>query len=99
MRAVGITNASNGLETTFETIIEYSKSCKFSNCSHTTEVDCAVIEAVTQGKIDETSYDNFLKMEREKAHFESSLAEKRKKDKDFGKMIKQVKNMRKSSKY
>lgn len=99
MRAVGITNVSDGLETTFETIIAYSKSCKFSNCSHTTEVDCAVIEAVTQGKIDETSYDNFLKMEREKAHFESSLAEKRKKDKDFGKMIKQVKNMRKSSKY
>jgi len=99
MRAVGITNTSDGLETTFETIIAYSKSCKFSNCSHTTEVDCAVIEAVTQGKIDETSYDNFLKMEREKAHFESSLAEKRKKDKDFGKMIKQVKNMRKSSKY
>jgi ribosome biogenesis GTPase len=99
MRAVGITNTSDGLVTTFETIIKYSKSCKFSNCSHTTEVGCAVIEAVAKNEIDEASYDNFLKMEREKEHFESSLAEKRKKDKDFGKMIKQVINMRKSNKY
>lgn len=31
-------------------------------------------------------------MEREKKHFESTLAEKRKRDKDFGKMIKNYKN-------
>jgi len=99
MRAVGITNSSEGLDTTFETIIEHSKDCKFSNCSHTTEIGCAVIDAVTKGKVDKSSYENYLKMEREKEHFESSLAEKRKKDKDFGKMVKQVKNMRKSNKY
>jgi ribosome biogenesis GTPase len=32
-----------------------------------------------------------MRMEREKAHFESSAAERRKKDKNFGKMVRSVK--------
>ena len=38
-------------------------------------------------------------MNREKEHFESTVAEKRKKDKNFGKMVKQFKNLKKSNKY
>ena len=38
-------------------------------------------------------------MEKEKEYFESTIVEKRKKDKDFGKMIKRFKNTRKSNKY
>lgn len=42
------------------------------------------------------SYENYLKMEKEKAHYESSVAERRKKDKDFGKLRKNYKkNMNK----
>jgi ribosome biogenesis GTPase len=57
------------------------------------------LKAVESGEIDKSSYENYLKMEREKEHFESTVAEKRKKDKDFGKMIKQFKKTRKSDKY
>lgn len=96
MREVGITDASAGLEITFETIVELAKDCKFKNCSHQTEVDCAVIAALESGELEEASYENYLKMEREKEHFESTLAEKRKKDKDFGKMVKHFKNIKKS---
>lgn len=91
MREVGITDSKEGLETTFNEIIELAKHCKFKNCTHTIEVDCAVLKAVESGEIDKSSYENFLKMEREKEHFESTLAEKRKKDKNFGKMIKNYK--------
>jgi len=97
MREVGIADSTGGLEVTFETIIELSKSCKFKDCTHTIETGCAVIEAVKSGEINESSYKNYLKMEREKEHFESTVAEKRKKDKDFGKMIKNYnKNKRKN---
>ena len=99
MREVGIADSSSGLEKTFGTIVELSKNCKFKDCTHTTEVDCAVLKAVESGEIDKSSYENYLKMEREKEHFESTVAEKRKKDKDFGKMIKQFKKTRKSDKY
>ena len=99
MREVGIADSTGGLERTFETIVQLSKDCKFKNCTHTTEINCAVITAVHKGEIDRNSYENYLKMEKEKEHFESTIAEKRKKDKDFGKMIKQYKNTRKSNKY
>jgi ribosome biogenesis GTPase len=99
MREVGITDSSGGLEKTFETIVQLSKNCKFKDCTHTTEIDCAVLEALNKGEIDGSSYENYLKMEKEKEYFESTVVEKRKKDKDFGKMIKHYKNKRKTNKY
>ncbi len=99
MREVGIVDSKHGLETTFETIIEISKNCKFKDCTHTIEDDCSVLEAVESGEIDSASYENYMKMEREKDHFESTIAEKRKKDKDFGKMVKKYKKNRKLNKY
>jgi len=99
MREVGIADSTDGLEITFETIIEQSRVCKFKDCTHTTEIDCAVIAAVESGEIDKSSYENYLKMELEKEHFESTIAEKRKKDKDFGKMIKNYKRDKKLNKY
>jgi ribosome biogenesis GTPase / thiamine phosphate phosphatase len=91
MKEVGITDSTDGLEITFDMIVKLSGSCKYHDCTHTGENGCAVIEAVDKGEIDKDSYNNFLKMEKEKAHFESTIAEKRKKDKDFGKMLKNYK--------
>lgn len=94
MREVGITDAAAGLEITFDTITELSRSCKFKDCTHTTEIECAVIAAVEKGELDQSSYENYLKMEREKARFELTIAEKRKKDREFGKMVKNFKKDR-----
>ncbi|TXN37171.1 ribosome small subunit-dependent GTPase A [Flagellimonas hymeniacidonis] len=94
MREVGITDSSSGIEITFDDIVKLSNHCKFKDCTHTTEIGCAVVEALEKGDIDHDSYENYLKMEREKVHFESTVAQRRKKDKDFGKMIKQFKNQK-----
>jgi len=91
MREVGIADSTSGLEITFDLIIKHSHTCKFKDCTHTCEAGCSVLEAVEKGEIDRTSYENFLKMEREKTHFESSVFERRKKDKEFGKMLKNYK--------
>ncbi|MFO7933422.1 MAG: ribosome small subunit-dependent GTPase A [Bacteroidales bacterium] len=91
MREVGIADTDDGLESAFDSIISLAQNCRFKNCSHTSELGCAVIEAVEKGELDRNSYENYLKMEREKAHFESTVAEKRKKDRDFGKMLKNYK--------
>lgn len=88
MREVGIADTSSGLETTFDKIVDLSKKCKFKDCTHTSEIGCSVIEALENGELDRSSYENYMKMEREKVHFESSIAEKRKKDKVFGKILK-----------
>ncbi|ELR73713.1 Putative GTPase [Fulvivirga imtechensis AK7] len=91
MREVGIADPTSGLEMTFDVIGRLSQNCKFKDCTHTNEIGCAVIEAVEKGELDHASYENYLKLEREKAHFESSVAERRKRDKEFGKMMKNYK--------
>ncbi len=99
MREVGIADSASGLEMTFDQIAEQSKKCRFKDCTHTSEIGCAVIEAIENGEIDKSSYENYLKMELEKEHFESTVAERRKKDKDFGKMLKNYKKDVNKKKY
>lgn len=99
MREVGIADTEGGLEITFESILEYAQNCRYKDCTHMHELGCAILAAVESGKIDADSYVNFQKMEKEKMHFESDLLERKKKDKDFGKMVKQVKKQRKNNKY
>ncbi|MFH2140805.1 MAG: ribosome small subunit-dependent GTPase A [Bacteroidota bacterium] len=99
MREVGIIDTTNGLETTFDIILNLSQNCKFKNCTHTNEIGCIVLEAVEKGMIDKSFYENYLKMEREKKHFESSVIERRKNDKDFGKMVKNFKKDLNKNKY
>jgi ribosome biogenesis GTPase len=91
MREVGITDSEGGLESTFDEIAELAQDCKYKDCTHTSETGCAVLEAVENGEIDHSSYDNFLRMAREKEHYESTVAEKRRKDKNFGKIMKDFK--------
>lgn len=90
MREVGITDTVKGLETTFESILELAEECKFNDCTHTNEKGCAILLALEEGELNHESYENFLKLEREKTHFESSVAERRKKEKAFSKMVNQV---------
>ena len=98
IREVGIADTTSGLEITFDMIVRISRNCKFKDCTHSNETGCAVLEAVENGEIDKTSFENFLKMEKEKAHFESTVVQRRKKDKEFGKIIKNYKNDMKKNK-
>jgi ribosome biogenesis GTPase / thiamine phosphate phosphatase len=98
MREVGIADTSGGLETTFDTIAGLSQNCKFKDCTHTSEVGCSVLAALENGELDKSSYENYLKMEREKARFESSVAERRRKEKEFGKIMKNYKKDMKKNK-
>ncbi len=95
MREVGITDDTAGFEMTFDDILSLAQDCKFSDCSHIHEEGCAIIAAVENGELDENAYQNFLKMGREREHFEAEVHERRQKDKDFGKMVRNVKAFKK----
>lgn len=99
MREVGITSSEAGLELTFDEIAALSRACKFTDCSHSDEVGCAVLEALESGELDPDAFANFQRMEKERSHFESSAMERKQKDKDLGKLIKQVKKRRGLDKY
>jgi len=46
----------------FREILQVSGACRFHNCQHLDEPDCAVVEAVANGRIADSRYHNYLKM-------------------------------------
>ena len=98
MRELGNFGVAEGLEKTFDEIQAVASSCRFSDCSHTSEAGCAVIAGVKRGSIPAGHYENFLRLQRESAHYEMSYLERRKKDKQFGKMVKDVMKHKKTGK-
>lgn len=91
MRELGNIGIEAGLETAFDDIATLAANCRFRDCAHVDEPDCAVIEAVKDSKLDRNRYENYLKLKKESEFYQLSLIEKRKKDKQFGKFIKKAK--------
>lgn len=91
MREIGITDTQKGIEMTFDEISALSNDCKYSDCTHMNEDGCAVLEALENDELGNETYENYLKMERERQHYESSALERKKKGKDLGKLIKNMK--------
>jgi len=90
MRELANMSVDTGIDETFSEILELSRNCKFNNCSHTNEKGCAILSAIEEGELSDQRYKNYIKMKSESAFNEMSYLEKRRKDKDFGKMIKSI---------
>ncbi len=90
MRELGALEMNDGITYTFEEITALAKQCRFNDCSHQHETGCAVLEALEKGDISEEYYQNYMKMQKEAAHNERTYLEKRRRDKEFGKMYKRV---------
>jgi len=88
MRELGSMSVDDGLDETFSEILELSQSCKFSNCSHINEKGCAILASIMAGDLSEQRYQNYLKMKKESEYNQMSYLDKKKKDKNFGKLIK-----------
>lgn len=87
-REVGVTDAQTGIVEVFDDIETLSAACRFTNCAHTTEPGCAVLQALNDGQIEASHYENFLKLAKEAAHFAATAEEKRQQDKKFAKFVK-----------
>jgi len=88
MRELGNIGVKRGIEGSFSDILELSKSCRFSDCTHTHEVGCAILTALKRGSLNEEHYQDYLKLKKESEHYEMSYIEKRRKDRKFGQFIK-----------
>ena len=44
---------------------EYEGMCRFNGCIHENEPDCKVKEALLEGKISQSRYDNYIQMRQE----------------------------------
>ncbi len=89
IREVGIVSDENS-KIFFNEIIS-EKKCKYSDCTHTHEPGCAVIEAIKSGNLDEEKYSNYMNIKKQSEYDEMDDYEKKQKEKDFGKFINKAK--------
>jgi ribosome biogenesis GTPase len=91
MRELGTIGMGDGIEGSFADAADLARECRFADCSHTSEEGCALLAALEDGRLSRDRYETYLSLMAESDFHEMSYAEKRKKDKDFGKYIKTVK--------
>lgn len=60
-----IIDSVENLDNGFEDILELSARCKFPNCTHTTEPDCAVKKAISEGILSEERFNTYYKIKHE----------------------------------
>ena len=53
------------IDSAFSDIAELAAQCRFNDCAHSTEPDCAVREALETGELDEGRWANYGKLQRE----------------------------------
>ena len=90
MRELGMLGVSEEIDDSFADIQEYSKNCRFANCTHSNEPGCAVWKAIAQDELNAEHFQNFLKLKKESEFHEMSYLEKRKKDRAFGQFVRSV---------
>lgn len=91
MREFGVFVAEGGIGSSYSDITTLSSSCRYRDCSHTGEPGCAVLEAVQSGAINREHFENYRQLGEESEFYQMSYAEKRKKDRDFGRYLKSAK--------
>ena len=98
MRALRLTEAQDGVDEVFSDLTDLSLNCRFSDCRHETEPGCAVQAAVMNGALELSRLDRWRKLRRENQRNSETIAQSRARDKEFGKMVRGVMQIKKSRK-
>jgi ribosome biogenesis GTPase len=67
LRSVGLTGAEGGVALAFPDVEEMGEGCRFRDCRHTGEPGCAVIAAVSDGRLDADRLASYRKLQAELA--------------------------------
>ncbi len=90
MRELQLTDAAEGIAELFADLTELAAECRFSDCRHENEPGCAIQAALADGRIDEDRLNRWRKLQREDAFNSASLAERRERDRAFGRMVRSI---------
>ncbi|MDD5454110.1 MAG: ribosome small subunit-dependent GTPase A [Candidatus Ratteibacteria bacterium] len=90
MREIGMADSSAGVKNVFDEISALAGKCKFSDCTHTHEPGCVVLDAVKHEKLDKDKHSNYLKLKKEAEYYQMTDLEKRRKDRKFGQFVRKL---------
>jgi ribosome biogenesis GTPase len=86
VREIGLWDATEGLDDTFDEILDLADKCRFRNCGHNLEPGCEVRAAVESGTLDRVRLDSYRRLAAELAR-QPTEAERREKDRQFQKTV------------
>jgi len=90
MRELQLIDVKAGLDDVFADIIALAQACRFNDCRHGSEPGCAVRQAIESGTLDTERARRWRKLAAEEAYNAESFAERRARDRAFGKMVKRI---------
>ncbi len=90
MRELKVVQLETSLVEVFEDVETFASRCKFADCTHEREPGCAVLQAITDGILDERRLRNYQKLVREESRHTVSLAEQRRLDRTLSKTVREV---------
>ncbi len=90
MRELQLFDVAGALDQVFSDVAEFAANCRFADCDHETEPGCAVRAAIDAGDLDAKRLRRFRKLRSEDRRNTETIAERRSRDKNFGKMIKSI---------
>jgi ribosome biogenesis GTPase / thiamine phosphate phosphatase len=90
MRELQLIDVKTGIDGVFADIIALAQTCRFSDCRHESEPGCAVRRAIEAGSLDPARAKRWRKLAAEEAYNAESLADRRARDRAFGKMVKRI---------
>jgi ribosome biogenesis GTPase / thiamine phosphate phosphatase len=100
MREFGVTMEDGQSEDTmFPAIQEFASGCRFSNCKHINEVGCNVLAALESGKLPADVYESYLKLIKEQRRFGISAEDKKRQNKQSGKISREANEHRRETKF
>lgn len=76
----------DGLSETFYDVERYLGKCRFSNCTHTVEPGCAILEAIENGQLVEDRWNSYRKISGDSVNM--SMRDRMLRDKILGKDLK-----------
>lgn len=96
MKEFQLWEADEGLDEVYSEIAELSAGCRFSDCTHTQEIGCAVINAVENGELSKDRYESYLKLAKELAYLKNRQETNRYNSKNrFKSISRAIKNFKK----
>ena len=70
LRELQLWGTQEGLDESFQDIAILAAECRFNDCAHNAEPDCAVIRALDDGTLERARFESYLKLSRELAALE-----------------------------
>jgi len=97
LRSLALWDAEGAVAETFPDIEELGANCRFRDCSHDVEPDCAVRAAVVDGTLDGRRLDSYRKLEKEirALELQKDVRARRELGRTFGRSMREVQKFKK----